>query len=630
MIFRKKPWHTKWTPFALLELSRFRDKMRWKNLFDTEPIPHRPGTESELPPTEKNPPLFRLPDGSYTDAAAPRMGRRGTRFGRNVPLERTYPDETNLLRPNPRTVSRKLLTREEFIPATTLNLIAAAWIQFMQHGWFGHTDDRTRKPQQVKLRHPLEVPLEEGDEWPANHPPPEEGAWDENCQPEAFRPMRIFRTPVDPTRAPRAEDGPPTHINMMNHWWDASQLYGSSPEVQERLRAGQDGKLAIQDDDALVYNPDALCPDIPEVGFIDNWWLGLGLLYKLFIKEHNAVCDRLKRAYPSWSDDQLFRHAHLIVSALLAKIHTVEWTPGILGTTALDIAMNTNWYGLKNEKRFFYRVVLGSLIRAMGFFSEEKKRAFDEAYNGILGSEPDHHAAPYAMTEEFVSMYRMHPLVPDYFDILSLERDELLATKNLFEVSGNRTRSTLERTDLADLFYSFGVAHPGALRLHNYPRYLQNLRRDSGDRFDLGAVDIIRDRERGVPRYNEFRELMGMPRVRSFEELTDNPRWARELNEVYGGDLEMVDLMVGMFAEPLPAGFGFADTTFRVFILMASRRLKSDRFFTSDYRPEVYTPEGLEWIAQNTMHSVTLRHLPQLASVINKKNAFAPWRRRSP
>lgn len=37
-----------------------------------------------------------------------------------------------------------------------------------------------------------------------------------------------------------------------------------------------------------------------------------------------------------------------------------------------------------------------------------------------------------------------------------------------------------------------------------------------------------------------------------------------------------------MLAEPLPPGFGFSDTAFRIFILMASRRLKSDRFFTND------------------------------------------------
>ena len=51
--------------------------------------------------------------------------------------------------------------------------------------------------------------------------------------------------------------------------------------------------------------------------------------------------------------------------------------------------------------------------------------------------------------------------------------------------------------------------------------------------------------------------------------------------------------MVGLYSEPLPEGFGFSDTAFRVFILMASRRLKSDRFFTRDYRPEVYSPRGV-------------------------------------
>lgn len=32
---------------------------------------------------------------------------------------------------------------------------------------------------------------------------------------------------------------------------------------------------------------------------------------------------------------------------------------------------------------------------------------------GILGSPTDHHAAPYSMTEEFLSAHRPHPLIPD-------------------------------------------------------------------------------------------------------------------------------------------------------------------------------------------------------------------------
>ena len=87
-----------------------------------------------------------------------------------------------------------------------------------------------------------------------------------------------------------------------------------------------------------------------------------------------------------------------------------------------------------------------------------------------------------------------------------------------------------------------------------------------------------------------------------------------------------VDLTVGLYAETPPAGFGFGDTTFRIFILMASRRLKSDRFFTTDFTPQVYTPEGMAWIEANDMCSVLLRHHPRLAPALRGvQNAFAPW-----
>ena len=59
---------------------------------------------------------------------------------------------------------------------------------------------------------------------------------------------------------------------------------------------------------------------------------------------------------------------------------------------------------------------------------------------------------------------------------------------------------------------------------------------------------------------------------------------------------------------------------------MASRRLKSDRFFTHDFTPRIYTPEGIRWIADNDMTSVLTRHYPELAPALRGvPNAFAPW-----
>ena len=81
-------------------------------------------------------------------------------------------------------------------------------------------------------------------------------------------------------------------------------------------------------------------------------------------------------------------------------------------------------------------------------------------------------------------------------------------------------------------------------------------------------------------------------------------------------------------AEPLPKGFGFSDTAFRIFLLMASRRLKSDRFLSRDYRPEIYTKQGIDWVEQSTMIDVLTRHFPSVAPFMKGiESAFHPWRK---
>jgi len=148
---------------------------------------------------------------------------------------------------------------------------------------------------------------------------------------------------------------------------------------------------------------------------------------------------------------------------------------------------------------------------------------------------------------------------------------------------------------------------------------------------DMGTVDILRDRERAVPRYNTFRRLFHMPPAPTYLKLTGgDAALAKELEEVYGADgIEKVDLLVGCLCEPLPKGFGFSDTAFRVFILMASRRLKSDRFIAGGgWKKEVYTKEGMEWVQGNSMVSVLKRHFPELAAPLEGvDNAFRPWKK---
>jgi len=95
---------------GLLVLVGLRNILRQRNLHDTAALPSAVGPKVPDPGPQTR--TTRAPDGSYNDLGQPGMGMAGTRFGRNVPLEHGYqetPDQ--ILDPNPREVSRELLTR---------------------------------------------------------------------------------------------------------------------------------------------------------------------------------------------------------------------------------------------------------------------------------------------------------------------------------------------------------------------------------------------------------------------------------------------------------------------------------------------------------------------------------------
>ena len=158
---------------------------------------------------------------------------------------------------------------------------------------------------------------------------------------------------------------------------------------------------------------------------------------------------------------------------------------------------------------------------------------------------------PFALTEEFAAVYRMHPLLPDYWTSAGRRRPARSATTRLRDLSGPTASTVLGKHPLADLLYSFGTQHPGLVSLHNFPRFLQHFVRPDGKIMDLAATDILRHRELGVPRYCEFRRLLHLTPPARFEDLTDNPS-RRRVAPAYGRRDRRLDLMVGLFAEGCP------------------------------------------------------------------------------
>jgi hypothetical protein len=570
-----------------------RAAMRERNLYDTERNPSVLKPQGSGSPRDE-----RAPDGSYNDLGRPWMGMAGARFGRNVPIDATFGEkEPELYDPNPRLISRTLLARRQFIPVPYLNVLVVGWIQFMLHDWLSHGPNDPNLP-------PHKIPVPEGDDWPG-------------------RKMIVLRSRADALVSSADAGQPAAYRNTETHWWDASQVYGSSRERQLAVRSdpatGQlrtDGKLHLQTDDHLPLEKHIRHGELELAGMNGNWWVGLSVMHTLFAREHNAIVDRLRIDYPNADGEWLFQKARLVNAALIAKIHTTEWTPALMNSPTGRFGMRGNWWGLMGEHH-------NHAFEHMGR---------DEIFSGIPGSRTDQHAAPYAMTEEFIAIYRMHSLLPDHFSFRRHKDDGKLTERDFPGVMAANAHNLYAHVPFEDVVYSLATSNAGALVLHNFPSALRRLNKkdippQEPISVDLATIDLLRDRERGVPRYCAFRRHFGLRAPKTFEELTDNVEWQRELKDVYS-TVEKVDLLVGTLAEKRPPGFGFSDTAFRVFTLMASRRLKSDRFFSTDFTPEVYTPAGIQWVKEQNLRSVIERHCPSVRSQFAElRNVFFLWDR---
>lgn len=492
--------------------------------------------------------------------------------------------------------------------------------------------------------------------------------------------------------------------------------------------------------------------------FPDNWSIGMSFYHNVFAREHNAFVGEFRKQTVRTPDadsgvrnpanpdvvirfrdvtpDELFEVARLVVAAEIAKIHTTEWTTQLLYNEPLNRGMNANWHGVF-EKQEMAADALKEVVRRLDDSNDAKKA--NSLYAALVGGpgifglgnrvyegvplvgliDPDkqdrwdlknedhinggvnHFGSPFNFPEEFITVYRLHPLLPDLIEYREWNKEPNVIQHNVPVIETFRGKATeaMRQKGLANWALSMGRQRLGALTLQNHPQFLQNLMtprlQSLTQQIDIAALDLIRDRERGVPRYNEFRRQYGLKQLTSFDDFVDTrlpqdsparreqAQLVNTLREVYGqhpcdsskkitearlnddgspindclghphgsliDNIEDVDTMVGWLAEfRRPHGFAISETQFVVFILNASRRLFSDRFFTSSFRPEFYSTLGVEWVMHNgpgpemmeqgmpnghqqqvsPMKRVLLRTMPELAEELQGVvNVFDPWAR---
>jgi hypothetical protein len=596
----------------------------------------------------------------------------------------------------------------DYKKAPFFNVLAAYWIQFMTHDWFSHLEEGHNQAEYMKVG--CETKLVDNVEQPLT---PEDIA-KLGCRPDDRMDKAYVAQDSPPgtfasgghTHLDRA---PKTMSNNNTAWWDASQLYGYDDRSRQRIKrdpsdaakvllvpvAGQPGPGYLP-----VFGPsDPINPEWigqETSGFPDNWTVGLSFLHNLFAREHNSFVTEFRRVaaqrpnadcglrdpahpehvirYRDVTPDQLFEIARLVVAAEIAKIHTTEWTPQLLYNEPLYLGMNGNWNGLLGANGGLLAKALSHVI--VQNFGKSKDAAKASEWYSVFASGPgifglgskvpgyditnpkytnggvNHFGSPFNFPEEFVSVYRLHPLVPDLLEYRELNADPNKIVKRIPVVETFQGKATpfTQSMGLANWGLTLGRQRLGLLTLNNSPLFLQNLKigrlETKTQQIDVVALDIIRDREHGVPRFNEFRRQYGLRQLTSFDDFMDpgvaagSPEQLEQqaavqtLRELYGqhvcdaskvitdaqlnedgspindclghangtliDNIEDVDTAVGYLAEyRRPHGFAISETQFVVFILNASRSLFSDRFFTSCFRPEFYTTLGVNWVNHN-------------------------------
>jgi len=645
----------------------------------------------------------------------------------------------------------------DYQKAPFLNVLAAYWIQFMTHDWFSHLVEGHNQTEYMKVG--CETKLLDNVEQPLTP----EDIQRLGCRPDDRVDKSYFAEDTAPGTFTSGghtylERAPKTMANTNTAWWDASQLYGFDEASRRRVKrdpadaakmllipvAGHPGPGYLP-----IFGPgDPINPQWAgqeAVGFPDNWTVGLSFLHNLFAREHNSFVAEFRRIaaqrpnadcglrdparpkhvirYKDVTADELFEIARLVVAAEIAKIHTTEWTTQLLYNEPLHVGLNGNWNGLLGENGGLLSKALSDVVtrnfgkskdaaKASEWYSVfadgpgifglgSKVHGYDIANPKFTNGGVNHFGSPFNFPEEFVSVYRLHPLVPDLLEYRDVKVNPNKIVKRISVVETFQGGATpfMQSMGIENWGLTLGRQRLGLLTLHNSPLFMQNLKLGRLDsktqQIDVMALDIIRDREHGVPRFNEFRRQYGLRQLTSFDDFMDpaaapgSPERLEQqdavatLRELYGqhtcdaskvitdaqvntdgtpiddclghpngsliDNIEDVDTAVGYLAEyRRPHGFAISETQFVVFILNASRRLFSDRFFTSCFRAEFYTTLGVDWVNHNgpgppemekgtpnghkqpvsPMKRVLLRNIPELSTELDGViNAFDPWAR---
>jgi len=505
--------------------------------------------QAPTPPPPPAAPEFRSYDGSGNNQAHPEWGRTGTDYLRERSGAR-YADGKSAPagadRPSARAISNAVSDQGEAVTQDARGLSTALY----EFGQFLDHDIGLAAGAQAEAFH-IAVPA--GDPW---FDPAASGS----------KQIFMFRSAFNPaTGTTNARQ----QVNSVTSFIDGSQIYGVNAARAAWLREGAGGRLKVrqtEDGVMLPLNDGSQANDDPlgnpptslvVAGDVRaNEQPGLTCLHTVFLREHNLQAARAAARHPEWDDERIFQEARRVVIAELQSITVNEFVPAMLGSPLPPYRgyRNTANPGLSNVfATAAYRnghSMVGPDIGVLdaNFVEVDSLPLQDVFFNpGVIAS-----------------VHGIDPFLRYFATDLQQETD----------------------TKIVDPLRNFLFGPPG-----------------SGG-FDLGALNIQRGRDHGLPDYNAVRQDFGLRPVRNFSEITSNATLAASLASLYGS-VNNIDAWVGMLAEDHVPGSSLGATNIAVLRDQFMRLRDGDRFW---YRNGGFDKRQLAEIEGTRLSDILMRN----------------------
>ncbi len=328
------------------------------------------------------------------------------------------------------------------------------------------------------------------------------------------------------------ETTPREQINTLNSYIDGDVLYSNDVARLEWLREGPvDGDMSNNgaklrlDENGLLPRADILgdpasapAMDLdgrmrgtPEAARIAgdkraNESLDLTATHTLFAREHNRIVDELP---DSLSEERKFQLARRVVIAEIQYITYREYLP----TMGVDLPRYRGYRSRTNATVSNEFATVGyrahSLIHGDVELTGATTRYTTEQLAAIEAQGIEIERAEDGSTVHFTVPLNLAFFNPDLVEQLQLgpllQGIGVETQYNNDEMIDNQLRSVMFQIPTA--------ANPACLDGAELPDCFQGV-------IDLGALDVERGRDHGMPSYNDMREAYGLDRIESFTDLT--------------------------------------------------------------------------------------------------------------